>query len=225
MINNSYLLGLYGGTSTFSGGLGATGGAVKKQPTAPWATSVKPQSQSDLLRAALSGRRLVNEDNAVLDVKGASSGDYRKIFAMYQGLTMLEAVADRAGQKNLTALERNQLSKRMDAGLAEISAYLGAAQLDGVRLVQGQSETKAQTGAAVPRDSAKYVTGAVHTGDLASEVTAFQGDVKFTMTVKKTGGDQTISIDLADMGSTPRTMQSVVDHINSKLEAAGVQTR
>ncbi|HUH10955.1 MAG TPA: transcriptional regulator, partial [Brevundimonas sp.] len=175
MINNSYLLGLYGGTPTFSGGLGGTSAAVKKQPTAPWSTTVKPQSQSDLLRAAMSGRRFVNEDNAVLDVKGASSGDYRKIFAMYQGLTMLEAVADRAGQKNLTALERSQLSKRMDAGLAELSAYLGAAQFDGVRMVQGQSETKAQTGAAVPRDSAKYVTGAVHTGDLASEVTAFQG--------------------------------------------------
>ena len=39
--------------------------------------------------------------------------DYRKIFAMYQGLSMLEAIADRAGQKNLTALERSQLSKRM----------------------------------------------------------------------------------------------------------------
>ena len=77
MINNSYLLGLYGGTSTFSGGLGGTTAAVKKQPTAPWSTSVKPQSQSDLLRAALSGRPIIIEDNATLDVKGASSGDYR----------------------------------------------------------------------------------------------------------------------------------------------------
>ncbi|WP_313004746.1 transcriptional regulator [Brevundimonas sp.] len=225
MINNSYLLGLYGGTSTFSGGLGATPVAVKKQPTAPWATTVKPQNQSDLLRAALSGRRLINEDNATLDVKNASSGDYRKIFAMYQGLTMLEAIADRAGQKNLTALERSQLTKRMDAGLAEISAYLGEAKFDGVRMVQGLSATKAQTGAAVPRDSAKYVTGAVHTGALADEVAAFQGDVQFNITVKKTGGDQVVAINLAEMGSDPRTLQSVVTYINSKLEAAGVETR
>lgn len=225
MINNSYLLGLYGGTSTFSGGLGATSVAVKKQPTAPWATTVKPQNQSDLLRAALSGRRLINEDNATLDVKNASSGDYRKIFAMYQGLTMLEAIADRAGQKNLTALERSQLTKRMDAGLAEISAYLGEAKFDGVRMVQGLSATKAQTGAAVPRDSAKYVTGAVHTGALADEVAAFQGDVQFNITVKKTGGDQVVAINLAEMGSDPRTLQSVVTYINSKLEAAGVETR
>ncbi|WP_292035879.1 MULTISPECIES: transcriptional regulator [unclassified Brevundimonas] len=225
MINNSYLLGLYGGTSTFSGGLGATSVAVKKQPTAPWATTVKPQNQSDLLRAALSGRRLINEDNATLDVKNASSGDYRKIFAMYQGLTMLEAIADRAGQKNLTTLERSQLTKRMDAGLAEISAYLGEAKFDGVRMVQGLSATKAQTGAAVPRDSAKYVTGAVHTGALADEVAAFQGDVQFNITVKKTGGDQVVAINLAEMGSDPRTLQSVVTYINSKLEAAGVETR
>ena len=73
------------------------------------------------------------------------------------------------------------------------------------------------TGAAVARDSAKYVTGAVHSGDLASAVTAFQGDVKFTLTVKKAGGDQTISIDLADMGSTPRTMQRSTESLPSRF--------
>ncbi|MFC5371535.1 transcriptional regulator [Brevundimonas faecalis] len=225
MINNSYLLGLYGGTSTFSGGLGAAPTAVKKQPTAPWSTSVKPQSQSDLLRAALSGRRLVNEGNTTLDVKNASAGDYRKIFAMYQGLSMLEAVADRAGQKNLTALERSQLTTRMDAGLAEIAAYLGEAKFDGVRIVQGKSETKAQTGAAVPRDTAKYVTGAIHTGAVTDEVAAFQGDVKFNITIKRAGGDKVVAVDLTEMGSEPRTLQSVTAFINGKLEAAGVETR
>jgi hypothetical protein len=35
----------------------------------------------------------------------------------------------------------------------------------------------------------------------------------------------TVPIDLADMGSTPRTMDAVLSHINGKLEAGGFQTR
>lgn len=224
MINNSYLLGMYGLTPTTTGSSGA-GSTAKKQPTAPWSTSVKPQTQSDLLRAALSGRRFINEATTSLDVQGASSGDYRKIFAMYQGLSLLEAITDRAGQRGVSALENAQLSKRFDAGMAELSAFLKDSSFEGLRMVEGVSATKAQTGAGVARDSAKYVTGAIHTGAFTDEVAAFQGDVKFNITVQSVAGVQSVAIDLADMGSDPRTLQSVVAHINGKLEAAGVQTR
>jgi len=224
VINNSYLLGMYGLTPTTTGSSGA-GSTAKKQPTAPWSTSVKPQTQSDLLRAALSGRRFINEATTSLDVQGASSGDYRKIFAMYQGLSLLEAITDRAGQRGVSALENAQLSKRFDAGMAELSAFLKDSSFEGLRMVEGVSATKAQTGAGVARDSAKYVTGAIHTGAFTDEVAAFQGDVKFNITVKSVAGVQSVAIDLADMGSDPRTLQSVVAHINGKLEAAGVQTR
>lgn len=206
---------------------GSSGGtsAVKKQPTAPWSTSVKPQAQSDLLRAALSGRRFIDESATTLDLQTKSSGDYRKLFAMSQGLSLLESIAIRAGQKSVSASETALLAKRFDAGMAELSAYLKDAKFDGIRMVEGESATKAQTGAAVPRDSAKYVTGAVHTGSETAPVDAFQGDVKFNITVKTAGGTQTIAIDLTEMGGDARTMQSVVAHINGKLEAAGVQTR
>ncbi|MDP0919941.1 hypothetical protein Q6272_33420, partial [Klebsiella pneumoniae] len=60
---------------------------------------------------------------------------------------------------------------------------------------------------------------------LTDEVAAFQGDVRFGVTVKTIAGSQTVAIDLAEMGSTPRTMDAVLEHINGKLEAAGVQTR
>jgi hypothetical protein len=224
VINNSYLLGMYGLAPMPSGSSGAAS-TVKKQPTAPWSESVKPQAQSDLLRVALSGRRFINEATTSLDVQGVSSGDYRKIFAMYQGLSMLQAITERAGQRGVSALENGQLSKRFDAGMAELSAFLRDSKFDGLRMVEGVSATKAQTGAAVARDSAKYVTGAIHTGALTNEVAAFQGAVQFNITVKSVAGTQSIAIDLADMGAAPRTLQSVVEHINGKLEAAGVQTR
>ena len=224
MINNSYLLGMYGLTPPAPGSSGAAS-SVKKQPTAPWSPAAKPPTESELLRAALGGRRFINEGTTSLDAKGPSSGDYRKIFAMYQGLSMLEAISGRAGDRGVSTSENAQLSKRFDAGMAELSAFLRDAKFDGLRMVEGVSATKAQTGAAVARDSAKYVTGAVHTGAVSDTVEAFQGDVRFSITIKTTGGAQSIAIDLADMGGAPRTLQSVVDHINGKLEAAGVQTR
>jgi len=226
-INNSYLLGLFG-TGTGLGSLPSAAPAPKPktQPTAPWTLTPKEKpSQSDLLRSALSGRKLVNEENAVLDVKGASSGDYRKIFAMYQGLTMLEALTTRAGERGVGRLEADQLSRRFASGVAEMTDFLASAQFDGVRIVQGVSASQSQSTAAVARDNSKYLTGPIHDGALTDPVAAFQGDVRFGVTVKTLTGTQTVNIDLAEMGSTPRTMDAVLEHINGKLEAAGVQTR
>lgn len=224
-INNSYLLGLFGGGV---GGFPAPAPLPKPktQPTAPWSLSAKDRpSHSELLRTALSGRKFVNESSAVLDVKGASSADYRKIFALYQGLSMLEALTNRAGERGVTRLESEQLSRRFAAGLAEISTFLGSAQFDGVRMVQGVSASQSQTTAAVARDNPRYLTGPIHEGALADEVAAFQGDVRFGVSVKTVSGAQTVDIDLSEMGAAPRTLDAVLKHINGKLEAAGVQTR
>lgn len=226
-INNSYLLGLFGAGN----GMGALPSATpapkpKTQPTAPWTLAAKEKpSQSDLLRSALSGRKFVNEDNAVLDVKGASSGDYRKIFALYQGLTMLEALTSRAGERGVTRMESEQLSRRFSAGVAELTGFLASAQFEGVRVVQGVSASQSQSSAAVARDNPKYLTGPIHDGALTDEVAAFQGDVRFGVKVKTAAGVRTVDIDLSQMGAAPRTMENVLQHINGKLEAAGVQTR
>ena len=47
------------------------------------------------MRAALGGRRIVDESAVNLDLAGASA-DYRKLFATYQALNTLSALADRA---------------------------------------------------------------------------------------------------------------------------------
>ena len=98
MIDNSYILGLFG-QSGFTTGLGASTGMQtpkpKAQPTPPWDTT-RQTPQSDLLRAALAGRSLINEDAARLDMAGASA-DYGKLFTLYQGLASLAALADQAG--------------------------------------------------------------------------------------------------------------------------------
>ena len=230
-VNNSYLLGLYGGSYNPATSAALTNALTKKaQPTAPWTVAgqaTAPKADA-MVRAALGGRSFVNEGAAQLDVPGASA-DYRRLFALYQGLETLNALANRASVNGLTATDLALTQKRFASGLAEVGAYLGKTEFDAIRLVQGTTSMTSKTTAAVPRDSSNSLTGPVHEGSLDTPVAAFQGDVRFNITIKAPVGLATqttsVPIDLAEMGSTPRTMEAVTSFINGKLEAGGFQTR
>lgn len=229
MINNSYLLGLYGGSSS-STAFQTAATTVKRQPTAPWSTEATARPSSNtLLQRALAGRRVIDESAAKVDLGGKSASDYKTLFALYQGLETLSALADRAGVKNLSDSERALVTKRFTSGLAEIGTYLKSSELQDVRVVQGLSAAISKSTAAVARNSTTSITGPIHQGDLGTEVAAFQGDTRFDITVKTGEGSsaatKTIGIDLADMGSTPRTLDNLIAHINDKLNAQGVLTR
>ncbi|NJC39979.1 hypothetical protein GGQ87_000237 [Brevundimonas alba] len=171
---------------------------------------------------------MINEDAAQLDMKAASA-DYRKLFALYQGLDTLNALVNRSATKGISSLELTQLSKRFSSGLTEIGSWMSSSDFEAIRMVQGTSKTTSKTTAAVPRDSARSITGPIHEGSIDTPVAAFEGDTRFSITIKVPVGltsSQTtaVPIDLADMGSTPRTLDNVLTHINGKLEAAGFQT-
>lgn len=205
-INSSYLLGLYTGTFGPAGSSASSFAPPKKaQPTAPWSTSVVAAKPDALVRAALGGRKLINEGAAQIDVPGAS-GDYKKLFAMYQALETLTALTNRASTKGVSASEQALIAKRFASGLAEISSYLGKADFDDVRMVQGTTSSTSKTTAAVQRDSANSITGPIHEGSLDSPVAAFQGDVAFDITVRVPVGlssaTTSVPIDLAEMGAT-----------------------
>ncbi len=139
MINNSYLLGLFGGTAVDTTSTATTAAlqqAAKKQPTPPWSSSAVVPKQDALVRAALAGRKLINEDAAQLDMKSAPA-DYRKLFALYQGLDTLNALTNRAATKGVGSLELTQLNRRFTAGLAEVGSWLSSAEFDAIRMVQG----------------------------------------------------------------------------------------
>jgi len=232
LISNSYLLGLFGGTAPLAldtTTAAALGQAARKQPTPPWSTSVEPPKPDALVRAALGGRKFINEDAAQLDIKSASA-DYRKLFALYQGLDTLNALVNRSATKGISSLELTQLTKRFTSGLTEIGSWLSSSEFEAIRMVQGASKMTSKTTAAVPRDSARSITGPIHEGSVDTPVAAFQGDTRFSITIKVPVGvtdsqTTTVPIDLADMGATPRTLDNVLTHINGKLEAAGFQTR
>jgi hypothetical protein len=226
VINNSYLLGLFSGAGVATGGFGGSVAAPRvKQPTPPWSTSVQATPQSDLVRAALGGRKLINESAVRLDATGGSA-DYRTLFSLYNGLETLGAIVNRSQAKGVPATELNLLQRRFEAGLAEVSSYLSTSRLQDVRVVTGTAAATAKTTAGVPKDQPKFVTAPIHEGAIGDPVAAFQGAVAFDITVARTANPtQTLRIDLADMGATPRTLDAVTTFINDKLQAAGLETR
>lgn len=226
MIDNSYLLGLFGQTGFGpAGGLGGVRTLTpRKTPTAPWASTAPRVEPSALLRSAMSGARFLDESAARLDVKGAAQ-DYRKLFALHQGLNMLNAVVNRADADGLSSGERGRVEAAFARGLSEVGAWLGAADFDKIRLVANAAAAEVKSGVGVARQTNRYLTGPVHQGAPDAEAAAFAGDVAFRITVGTLGGPVDVDIDLADMGATPRSLTNVLTHINAALEAAGVQTR
>ncbi|WP_296817879.1 transcriptional regulator [Brevundimonas sp.] len=225
MIDNSYLLGLFGGGYLPSaGGVLSGSSTASKTPTAPWSTRATPPEPDALVRAALGGRDFIDLRAPRLDVKDAAE-DYRRLFALNQGLTTLNALVNRADTKGITFGELGRLEKAFQAGLTEISQFLSDDPFESIRVAKGASASEAKGKVGAPRSDNSYVTKALHAGDPDLPAAALEGDVRFTMTVRKLSGDVDVNIDLNDMGATPRTLSNVVIHLNAQLEAAGVQTR
>lgn len=229
-IDTSSLLSFYQARTSGTGFAGATtagsttsSGARKYAPTPPWSTSSTAPKSSELVKQVMGGRRYIDEGAAQLDLPGAS-GDYKKLFALYQGLNALNGVAERAKTSNITSTELSRLQSIFARGVSEITSYTDKLKMDGMRITRGDTMITDKSQVGVPRAIYSYKTGKIHTGAQGDAVAAFQGDVKFDITVKRGNATQTLSIDLADI-SGARTMGAVASLINDKLSAAGLQTR
>jgi hypothetical protein len=227
--DSSLLLGWYQAQANLAG-LATRGGSTSTAtaataatvPTAPWNARGQTPTDSTLVNSALSGHAFVDEKAAKVDVPKADA-DYKKLFAINQGLITLQALTTAANDPKTTTLQLTQLQAAFDRGMAEISKYVEGSKFDNFRLTSGVatgSETTA-VGVATAQDS--YKTAVLATGSADADVAAFQGPVQFDIAAKKvSGATVNVHLDLADLGAGPRTMNSVAAYINSKLAAVGV---
>lgn len=220
----SYYQARQGQTTTTPVGAGASGGAKKYAPTPPWSTTSGAARSSDLVKKAMAGSRFIDESAARLDLEGASA-DYKKLFAVYQGLNTLYGLGERLQGKGISTAEKSRVADIFTRGMTEIASYTDKAKLEQMRLTRGDTMISDKSAVGVPRAKSQYLTGKVFSGAQNDAVPAFAGDVAFTVSVKRGTVTHTISVDLADMGSTPRSMGAVTSFINGKLEAEGLQTR
>ena len=230
-IDSSLLINYYnskaGITSGSSGGgvsTGTSSAPTKYAPTAPWQSGTTATPESALVTNVMNGQNFINENASKLDLPGASD-DYKKLFALYQGLNALSGIADAASQKNISAGDLSRYQKVFASGLSQVTGYADGLKLDQLRLTTGQTMLNDRATIGQPLTTTTYVTGTLMTGTTADPVPAFQGNAQFDMTVKRQGVTQTINMDLSEMGATPRSMANVVNYMNGKLKAAGLTTK
>jgi hypothetical protein len=227
-IDSSILLGYYQTKaglplSSSSSSSSSSSTAAKVAPTPPWTTQETPQQASANVTAALAGQKLINENAAKLDLPGASA-DYKKLFALYQGLGTLSDLATQIKATGLNQGEKDQIQKTFANGLAEVSSYLGSSRFDKLRLVQGDASTTDTSKLAVPKPPTEYDTTPIATS-MTDETAALQGDVKFDIKITRVGTTYDLPIDLSAMPDQTRSISNVVNYINDQLKAAGVETR
>jgi len=225
-IDTSVLLGFYqarAGLTAAGSPLAATS-TKRVAPTAPWNSSTGAADASAAVKIALQGRKFVDENGARLDLPGAST-DYRKMFALYSGLATLMSLAERTSAKGLNATDRTRISQTFERGVREITAYVDQLDLEKMRVIQGAANTTTKTTLGVPKNKTEYVTPPLVSGSSANSVPAFEGNVQFTIAVKRSGATINVPIDLASMGGQTRSLVNVTAYMNQQLEAAGVDAR
>lgn len=227
-IDSSLLLSYYSSRIGSSGGSSAgASSSVSKQvaPTAPWANEGLNPDRSAAVSAVMAGRKFINENTAQLDLPGASA-DYRKLFALYSGLGTLSGIVEQIQKKGVTSIEKQRLQETFAKGMAELTSYLKTVKLDQARLTMGEVNATAKTTAPVSaKNKTEYVTAPLYAGASSDAVPQFQGAVQFTINVTRSGVLHAVDVNLADMGAQTRSMANVVNFINSKLQAEGVDTR
>ena len=92
-----------------------SGGTTKKPPTPPWDPKSTAAHTDIFMKRALLGSKFINLNDAQLDVPGASE-DYRKLFALYQGLDALHALAARAQEKGVSVGVLKRIQDAFDRG-------------------------------------------------------------------------------------------------------------
>jgi hypothetical protein len=228
--------------------------AAKNAPIAPWNSQSAVPTVNQAVMNALGGAPFVDPSSAKLSAPGGvSAGDYKGLFALYQGLNTLNdlattaaAAATSSASSSLSNIPNAQLQASFSAGMNQVQNYLSNAPFNAFNLTAGKVSTSAQSTVGIPNGAYQtYTTGIIGTGDESSPLKALQGPVQFTITVTpKYGSTPTgniistpngnrpeyvatpvaVNIDLSNMGSRPRTIDNVVNYINTQLKAAKVNT-
>lgn len=209
-------------------GIGFDAKTASQDPNAPlapvWTPGVSPSDEA-LVQRALTNKSFFNVDSQLYTDLGAT-GDYRRLFALYSGLTTLNALSGHISDETLSALQKTQTQTQFTRGMSELEAFFAEQQFDDIRLAQGDRVDSAQTTLALPTKSEDYTTAIIHRGGLYDKLSGLDPNAQFQILATSVAGAvRNVPIDLSEMGSIPRTLGNVVSFINGELSAAGASSR
>jgi len=195
-------------------------------PTAPWDGGTNMATESQLVQNVMQGQNFINPNAVTSNVNGASP-DYTQLFTLYQGLNALEGIATAAQGSNLSANQLAQYQQRFAQGMAQVNSYINSTTYQHVALTEGTLTADLKNTVGAAENDSTYTGQQIVTGASSTPVAGLSGNVQFSMSIQRIGTQQPINVNfnLADMGSTPRSISNVVSYMNSQLSAAGVSTR
>ena len=198
-------------------------------PKPPWNSTTTAPKLSTLTNSILGGQPLFNPALAKLSLTDPSSttnDNYKNLFALYQGLNSLQQLATDASSTSLTSGQASDINKAFTSGIKQLNTYLQSNPFSGLSVVAGQSTGYETSTVSTATENDSYQTDAIYTGSLTAPVPSLAGTVAFSLSVKlASGATKTVNFNLADLGSTPRTLPNVINYLNGQLKAAGLTTR
>lgn len=190
---------------------------------APWLQTNPLTSNTARLRDALSASSFVDLSDSDINKAGVDA-DHKKLFAVYKGLTRLQALAERSATETAVSGERVSLNKRFQAGMTEIRSFLNDKGFEDLTLSFGEKTSKVDTAYRKTRTPTAYNAPPIVTGQSTDAISGLLGTESFNVTVAKSGGNQTIAMNLSEISGTV-SIDNLIAYMNGKLEAAGVYTR
>ncbi len=190
---------------------------------APWDASKPPQSDTARLTRALQTTSFVDLQNSAFNKAGVST-DSKKLFALYTGLTSLQALASKAADDKTLSGERDGLDRRFQGGVDQVKSLVTGQGFDDLTLLFGSRAKKVDSALAIPRSGTIYSGNPIAQGASSNAVTGLTGNEVFNVSIAKSTGTFDIQIDLSQIGGPP-TVDNIVAYMNQQMQAAGVVTR
>ncbi len=196
--------------------------AAGSAPTAPWSAGVTTATLTAAATRVLNGGAFINPSAAKLDVATPNT-DYKNLFALYQGLSALEGLAQSAQSTTLSAADRLRLQSKFADGLAQVQSFVATSPFKKLTVTQGSAAASVTSTSGVPAEDDSYVTAPLATGAATAPAAALAGGGRFSATVTRNGAQTEVDFDLSDLGANP-SVSDVASYMNGKLAAAGALT-
>ena len=190
---------------------------------APWDQRSAGASDISKLRDALGAASFVDLSDDAFNRTGVDQ-EHKKLFALYVGLSRLQALANHASAEATPLAELTGLNRRVQQGLAEISTYLGKTAFNDMTLMFGKRESQMQSAFKVARAPTQYTGPSIVSGAATNAIPGLAGNEVFTVSALKGGGTTDVVMDLSEI-SGDVSVSSVIAYMNGKMEAAGLSTR
>lgn len=191
---------------------------AKATVTPPWLDTSNTDTTALADKVFLEASQpLADLNDPSLDRPGITD-DYKKLFALYKGLTRLKDVTDYA-KSDAGAPLRIELDNAFRALTKQYFDFVNSQKFTGITLVPGiklPSETSSLT---IP-DAVPLFTGSTASTDRSQPIAGLTGNELFTIHVTEGGATRDIPIDLTQVGGS-KTIDDVAAYINAQFQADG----